>query len=49
MTLGSATRNPDTSVQFSYTSTFAALATMDPVISEPPLEKVLTLPSGMEP
>ena len=43
--LGSATRKPDTSVQFSYTSARLALATIEPVTSEPPREKVLTFPS----
>ena len=47
--LGSAIKNPDTSVQFSYKSTFAAFATIEPVTSEPPLEKVLTLPSEYAP
>ena len=35
----------DTSVQFSYTSARLALATIEPVTSEPPREKVLTFPS----
>ena len=41
--LGSAARKPDTSVQFSYTSALIALATIEPVTSEPPLENVLHL------
>ena len=45
----SAIKMPETSVQFSYISTLAALDTIEPVISEPPLENVLTLPSGSEP
>ena len=49
MIRGSAIRKPDTSVQFSYTSALMALATIEPVISDPPLEKVLILPSGIEP
>lgn len=40
MILGSVTRKPDTSVQFSYMSAEMAFATMEPVTSEPPLEKV---------
>ena len=48
MILGSATRNPETSVQFSYISALIALATMAPVMSEPPLENVLILQSGKE-
>ena len=38
---GSAIKNPETSVQFSYKSTFPFFATIDPVTSEPPLEKAL--------
>ena len=49
MILGSATRNPETSVQFSYISALIALATMAPVMSEPPLENVLIVPSGIAP
>ena len=47
--LGSAARKPDTSVQFSYTSALLACATIEPVTSEPPLEKVFTLPSLPKP
>ena len=47
--LGSAARKPDTSVQFSYTSAFIALATIEPVTSEPPLENVFTAPFGIAP
>ena len=47
--LGSATRNPETSVQFSYISAFTALATIEPVTSEPPLENVFTIPSVVFP
>ena len=47
--LGSAAKNPDTSVQFSYTSAFNALATIEPVTSEPPLEKVFISPFGSAP
>ena len=47
--LGSAIMNPSTSVQFSYTSASTARAMIDPVMSEPPREKVRTLPSGMAP
>ena len=39
---GSATRKPDTSVQFSYTSALIAPAIIEPVISDPPREKVMT-------
>ena len=46
---GSAIRKPDTSVQFSYRSAITARATMAPVTSEPPREKVLTEPSGSAP
>ena len=49
ISLGSAIRKPDTSVQFSYTLALAALATIEPVTSEPPLENVLTLASGFAP
>ena len=47
--LGSAESIPETSVQFSYMSAFIALAISDPVMSEPPLENVWMVPSGMEP
>ena len=47
--LGSATRKPDTSVQFSYKSAFTALATIEPVISEPPRENVLIVSLGRIP
>ena len=47
--LGSAIRNPDTSVQFSYKSALILAATNAPVTSDPPLEKVTILPSGSEP
>ena len=47
--LGSAARKPDTSVQFSYISALRALATIEPVTSEPPLENVLTFPLGIAP
>ena len=47
--LGSAARKPETSVQFSYTLAFKALATIEPVTSEPPLENVLTQPLGIAP
>ena len=49
ISLGSDIRKPDTSVQFSYTLAHAALATIEPVTSEPPLENVLTLASGFAP
>jgi aspartate kinase len=35
--------------QFSYISALSALATIDPVTSEPPLENVLTFPFGIAP
>ena len=41
---GSAMSRPETSVQFSYKSAMIARAAMAPEISEPPREKVLTLP-----
>ena len=47
--LGSAIRNPDTSVQFSYKSALMLAATRAPVTSDPPLEKVTIFPSGSEP
>jgi hypothetical protein len=40
---------PGTSVQFSYTSAPTPRATIAPVMSEPPREKVLMLPSGLLP
>ena len=46
---GSAMRKPETSVQFSYTSAFAARATTAPVMSLPPRGKVCTSPLGSEP
>ena len=46
---GSAMRKPDTSVQFSYTSACTARATMAPVMSDPPRENVLMLPSRLRP
>ena len=49
MILGSATRQPETSVQFSYMLARHAFDTIEPVISEPPLEKVTTFPSGPAP
>ena len=42
---GSQARKPLTSVQFSYTVAFTARATIAPEISDPPREKVFTLPS----
>ncbi len=47
--LGSAIKKPDTSVQFSYISALTALATIEPVTSLPPLEKVLIVSFGIEP
>ena len=47
--LGSAARKPDTSVQFSYTSGLLALASLEPVTSEPPHEYVFTAPLGIAP
>ena len=49
MILGSQIRNPLTSVQFSYILAEAALATIEPVTSEPPLENVFMVPLGIEP
>ena len=46
---GSATIKPETSVQFSYMSALIALATIEPVTSEPPLENVFTVPLGIAP
>ena len=46
---GSATRHPDTSVQFSYMLAWHAFETMEPVMSDPPLEKVCTVPSAFAP
>ena len=46
---GSAIKNPETSVQFSYRSACTAKATRDPVISDPPLEKVTIVPSFFAP
>ena len=48
-TLGSATRNPETSVQFSYISALTAFARIEPVTSEPPRENVFTMPSVVLP
>ena len=45
---GSAMSIPDTSVQFSYSAASAARATMAPVTSGAPREKVLMVPLGME-
>ena len=42
--LGSQIRHPLTSVQFSYNLALVALATIDPVTSEPPLENVFIVP-----
>ena len=49
MIRGSAIIHPETSVQFSYRLAFTALATIEPVISEPPLENVLIVPSSSAP
>ena len=46
---GSAIMNPSTSVQFSYSLACTARAMMDPVMSDPPREKVRMDPSGMAP
>ena len=43
---GSAIKKPDTSVQFSYKSAQAHFATIEPVISLPPLEKALIRPDS---
>ena len=47
--LGSQIRHPLTSVQFSYNLALVALATIDPVTSEPPLENVFIVPFGIDP
>ena len=49
--LGSAIKNPETSVQFSYKSTCPLRATIDPVTSLPPRENVFIflLPSFNDP
>ena len=47
--LGSALNIPETSVQFSYKSALTDRAIIEPVTSDPPLEKVLMLPSGIAP
>ena len=47
--LGSAIKNPETSVQFSYNSAFILADTKAPVTSEPPLENVTILPSESAP
>jgi hypothetical protein len=42
-------RKPLTSVQFSYSAASTALATIEPLTSEPPREKVLTSPLAAVP
>ena len=48
-TRGSAINRPETSVQFSYRMAPVARARMAPEMSEPPREKVWTLPCGPVP